>query len=186
MISLPFNWTPREYQGSVWKFLEHGGKRANLVWHRRAGKDDLAMHWTSVSAMMRHGVYWHMLPQSEQGRKAIWRAVDAHKGQRRIDLAFPEEIRKQTRDQEMNIEFVNGSIWQLVGSDNFNALVGSPPVGIVFSEWALADPQAWSFLSPILEENDGWALFVTTPRGPNHAKKLFDYARTHPSGLPKS
>ena len=68
--------------------------------------------------------------------------------------------------------------WQLVGSDNFNALVGSPPVGIVFSEWALADPQAWSFLSPILEENDGWAIFVTTPRGPNHAKKLFDYARS--------
>ena len=106
MISLPFNWTPREYQGAAWKYLEHGGKRANLVWHRRAGKDDLAMHWTSVSAMTRPGVYWHMLPQSEQGRKAIWRAVDAHKGQRRIDLAFPTEIRKQTRDQEMNIEFV--------------------------------------------------------------------------------
>ena len=106
MISLPFNWTPREYQGGAWKFLEHGGKRANLVWHRRAGKDDLAMHWTSVSAMTRPGVYWHMLPQAEQGRKAIWRAVDAHKGQRRIDLAFPAEIRKQTRDQEMNIEFV--------------------------------------------------------------------------------
>ena len=145
MISLPFNWVPRQYQRNVWRYLEHGGKRANLVWHRRAGKDDLAMHWTSVSAMTRPGVYWHMLPQSEQGRKAIWRAVDAHKGQRRIDLAFPAEIRKQTRDQEMNIEFLNGSIWQLVGSDNFNSLVGSPPVGIVFSEWALADPQAWSF-----------------------------------------
>ena len=179
-ICLPNNWRPRDYQEAVWRYLEHGGKRANLVWHRRAGKDDLAMHWTSVSAMTRPGVYWHMLPQSEQGRKAIWRAVDAHKGQRRIDLAFPAEIRKQTRDQEMNIEFVNGSIWQLVGSDNFNSLVGSPPVGIVFSEWALADPQAWSFLSPILEENDGWALFVTTPRGPNHAQKLFDYARSQP------
>jgi hypothetical protein len=127
--------------------------------------------------MTRPGVYWHMLPQAEQGRKAIWRAVDPHLGRRRIDLAFPPEIRRQTRDQEMNIEFVNGSVWQLVGSDNYNALVGSPPVGIVFSEWALADPQAWSFLSPILEENDGWAIFVTTPRGPNHAKKLFDYAR---------
>jgi hypothetical protein len=176
MVSLPHNWTPRDYQAKAWKYLEHGGKRANLVWHRRAGKDDMALHWTAVSALTRPGVYWHMLPQAEQGRKAIWRAVDAHQGQRRIDLAFPCEIRKQTRDQEMNIEFVNGSIWQLVGSDNYNALVGSPPIGIVFSEWALADPQAWSFLAPILEENDGWAIFVTTPRGPNHAKKLFDYA----------
>jgi phage terminase large subunit len=178
MVSLPHNWAPRAYQAEAWKYLEQGGKRANLVWHRRAGKDDLTLHWTAVAAMTRPGVYWHMLPQAEQGRKAIWRAVDAHQGRRRIDLAFPPEIRKQTRDTEMNIEFVNGSVWQLVGSDNYNALVGSPPVGIVFSEWALADPQAWSFLSPILEENDGWAIFVTTPRGPNHAKKLFDYART--------
>ena len=178
MISLPHNWAPRDYQREVWKYLEHGGRRANLIWHRRAGKDDLALHWTAVAAMTRPGVYWHLLPQAEQGRKAIWRAVDAHQGKRRIDLAFPLEIRKQTRDVEMNIEFINGSIWQLVGSDNFNTLVGSPPIGIVFSEWALADPRAWSFLSPILEENDGWAIFVTTPRGPNHAKKLFDYART--------
>jgi hypothetical protein len=176
MVNLPHNWTPRDYQAAAWKYLEHGGKRANLIWHRRAGKDDMALHWTAVAALTRPGVYWHMLPQAEQARKAIWRAVDAHQGQRRIDLAFPLEIRKQTRDQEMNIEFVNGSIWQLVGSDNYNALVGSPPIGIVFSEWALADPQAWSFLAPILEENDGWAIFVTTPRGPNHAKKLFDYA----------
>ena len=180
MISLPNNWRPRDYQEAVWRYLEHGGKRANLVWHRRCGKDDLALHWTAVSAMTRPGTYWHMLPMAEQGRKAIWRAVDAHQGRRRIDLAFPPEIRTTIRDQEMNIELVNGSVWQLVGSDNYNALVGSPPVGIVFSEWALADPQAWSFLSPILEENNGWAIFVTTPRGPNHAKKLFDYAQSQP------
>ena len=180
MISLPFNWTPRAYQGPVWKFLEHGGKRACLIWHRRSGKDDVGLHWAAVSAMTRAGNYWHLLPAAEQARKSIWRAVDAHKGQRRIDLAFPMEIRKQTRDVEMSVEFVNGSTWQLVGSDNFNSLVGSPPVGVVFSEWALADPQAWSFLSPIIEENRGWAIFVSTPRGPNHAKKLFDYARTSP------
>jgi phage terminase large subunit len=178
MISLPFNWTPRGYQGAAWKFLEHGGKRACLIWHRRSGKDDVGLHWAAVSAMTRAGNYWHLLPAAEQARKSIWRAVDAHEGQRRIDLAFPMEIRKQTRDVEMSVEFVNGSTWQLVGSDNFNSLVGSPPVGVVFSEWALADPQAWSFLSPIIEENRGWAIFVSTPRGPNHAKKLFDYARS--------
>ena len=41
MISLPNSWAPREYQGGAWKFLERGGKRVNLVWHRRAGKDDV-------------------------------------------------------------------------------------------------------------------------------------------------
>jgi hypothetical protein len=74
-----------------------------------------------------------MLPQFNQCRKAIWEAVNPHTGKRRIDEAFPVDIRKKTRETDMLIEFKNGSIWQLVGSDNYNALVGSPPVGIVYS-----------------------------------------------------
>ncbi len=69
----------------------------------------------------------------------------------------------------MLIKFKCGSTWQVLGSDGFDALVGAPPAGIVFSEWALADPRAWSYLRPILDENDGWAIFITTPRGRNHA-----------------
>lgn len=72
------------------------------------------------------------------------------------------------------MRFVNGSTWQVVGSDNYNSLVGSPPIGVVFSEWALADKQAWAFLRPILAENGGWAMFITTPRGPNHAKDHYE------------
>jgi phage terminase large subunit len=68
-------------------------------------------------------------------------------------------------------------VWQLVGSDRYDSLVGSPPVGVTFSEWALSNPQAWSFISPILEENDGWAVFASTPRGPNHAQKLYNFAK---------
>jgi len=64
-----------------------------------------------------------------------------------------------------------------VGSDNYNSLVGSPPIGVVFSEWALANPMCWPFLMPILVENGGWALWITTPRGNNHAKQTLDYAR---------
>jgi hypothetical protein len=31
-----------------------------------------------------------------------------------------------------------------------------------------------------LEENGGWAIFNGTPRGPNHAKGLFEYAKANP------
>ena len=75
---------------------------------------------------------------------------------------------RRTSGQEMLIETVNGSIWQMAGSDNFDSLVGSNPVGVVFSEWSLANPDAWEYLRPILVENDGWALFIYTPRGRNH------------------
>jgi phage terminase large subunit len=113
-----------------------------------------------------------MLPEASQARKAIWEAVNPHTGLRRIDEAFPHEIRAATRENEMFIRFINGSTWQVVGSDNFNSLVGSPPAGVVFSEWALSNPSAWTFLSPILRENGGWALFITTPRGKNHAFRM--------------
>jgi hypothetical protein len=83
----------------------------------------------------------------------------------------------------MRIGFVNGSAWQLLGSDNFKSLVGAPPVGLVFSEYALANPAAWDYLRPILAENGGSALFMFTPRGRNHAWKLYDLARGKPGWL---
>jgi hypothetical protein len=139
------------------------------------------LRYTFAAAKERVGNYWYLLPQQEHARKAIWRAVDPHKGKRRIDLAFPPAMRSRVLENEMVIELNNGSTIQILGSDNYNALVGSPPVGIVLSEWALSDPQAWSYLAPALEENGGWSVFNGTPRGANHAKTLFDYAKTNPS-----
>ena len=110
-----------------------------------------------------------MLPEASQARKAIWEAVNPHSGIRRIDEAFPHALRETTRDNEMFIRFKSGSTWQVIGSDNYNSLVGSPPIGVVLSEWALAHPAAWAYLAPILRENGGWGLFITTPRGKNHA-----------------
>lgn len=151
------------------------------LWHRRAGKDEFALHWTATACMEKPATYWHMLPQANQARKAIWEAVNPHTGKRRIDEAFPHEIRSNTREQEMMIKFINGSTWQVVGSDNFNALVGSPPYGIVFSEYSLADPSAWDYLRPILAENGGWALFIYTARGKNHGYSLYNMAARNPS-----
>lgn len=124
------------------------------------------------------GNYWHMLPEYSQARKAIWDAVNPRTGKRRIDEAFPLEIRSKTRENDMHIKFVSGSTWQLLGSDSFDSYVGSPPIGIVFSEWALADSMCWPYIMPILEENGGWALFITTSRGDNHAWHMLEYAKT--------
>jgi len=47
-----------------------------------------------------------MLPQANQARKALWKAINPHTGKRRIDEAFPQELRKSTNDTEMLIEFM--------------------------------------------------------------------------------
>lgn len=188
-LDLPHSkWLPRKYQQKAWDALNAGTKRLLCIWHRRAGKDDLMLHWAAKSALLlKTGNYWHMLPEANQARKAIWEAVNPHTGIRRIDEAFPLIARETTREQEMLIRFKPldggpaGSTWQVVGSDNYKSLVGSPPVGIVFSEWARADSDAWAYLRPILAENDGWAAFITTPFGRNHAFTMFEGAENDPN-----
>jgi hypothetical protein len=73
-----------------------------------------------------------------------------------------------------------GCFDETVGSDNYNALVGGNYFGLVFSEWALSDPESWAYLRPILTENRGWALFISTPRGKNHAHRMLEAARSEP------
>ena len=124
-----------------------------------------------------------MLPKANQARKALWEAVNPHTGKKRVDEAFPREIRQSTLEDQMLIRLKSGSTWQVVGSDNFNSLVGSPPIGLVFSEWALCDPAAWAYLMPILEENGGWAIFNSTPRGKNHAYRSLIAAKANKSAF---
>ncbi len=174
-ITVPHRWNPRDYQLPVWRFMEAGGKRAVMVWHRRAGKDSLCLHWTTVAATQRVGTYWHMLPTLRQGRLVVWDGITKD-GDQVLD-AWPEELIADTHNVEMKKTLINGSIWQVVGSDNYNTLVGSNPIGVVFSEYALADPAAWDFIRPILAENGGWAMFPYTPRGRNHGYTLWKMAQ---------
>lgn len=178
-IEIPNMWNPRTYQRPLWDSLEGGTKRAVAVWHRRAGKDSLSLNWTATQAFQRVGVYWHMAPTQKQVRKIVWDNIDGQ-GRRIIDQVFPPELRAGQKDNEMQITLKNGSIWQCVGSDNYDSLVGSNPVGVVFSEFSIADPKAWDYVRPILAENGGWALFIYTPRGPNHGKELYDMACNDP------
>ena len=182
-ISVPSaGWQTRPHQEALWNYLQHGGKRAVAVWHRRAGKDEVCLHHAAVSAMRRPGNYWHMLPEYSQARKAIWDSVNPHTGRRRIDEAFPYELRESTREHDMHIRFRNGSTWACVGSDSVTSGggIGSSTAGIVFSEWALANPSAWGYYRPILEENQGWAAFISTPRGRNHLLQLYQHAARTP------
>lgn len=180
VIEITKNWSPKPYQQAFWNAVRLQGKKRAIVFaHRRWGKDECVLQYTFAQICKRPGNYWHMLPIAEQARKAIWAAVDESEdgptsGKRRIDIAFPKEFRKRTVENEMKIEFCNGATWQVIGSDNFNSLVGSSPVGIVFSEWALAKQEAWPYLRPILARNNGYAIFITTPRGKNHAWKMLE------------
>jgi hypothetical protein len=181
-VRIPNGFEPRGYQVPPMRYLDNGGTRAITVWHRRGGKDLTALHQTCKMMHQRKGVYWHVFPTAEQGRKAIWEGFTKD-GQRILEQVFPSAIRERPRaflpQAEMVVTLKCGSIWRLLGSDKME-VVGASPVGVVFSEFALAKPKTWDLIRPMLQENGGWAWMITTPRGNNHAKKLFDMARSNP------
>lgn len=174
-VTIPYKWRPRGYQLPAWQFHEAGGKRSCLIWHRRAGKDLFAINLIATKAIQRTGLYWHLFPTYNQGRKIAWKGM-TKTGRPFLDH-FPAPLVKSKNDTDMRLELRDGSIYQVVGTDDVDRLVGANPIGCVLSEYSLQDPRAWDYIRPILAENEGWACFIYTPRGHNHGFELYNLAK---------
>lgn len=177
-IDLPYKFVARTYQMPVIDALNEGRKRAVCVWHRRSGKDKTFVNYMATKMYERIGAYFYFFPTYAQGKKILWDGRD-RAGFKFTDH-FPRNARKNTNNTEMKIEMENGSIFQVIGTDKIDAIVGSNPLGCVFTEYALQNPIAWDFIRPILAENAGWAIFNFTPRGKNHGYTLFKMAQSDP------
>jgi len=169
---------PYPHQKPFIDFFMSGGLRSVLVWPRRHGKDLTSFNCTWIAAQNRVGAYYYFLPTYSQARKIIWNGIDGG-GKKFMDY-IPSELIAKTHDTDMRVHFTNGSILQLVGSDNIDSIVGTNPVGCIFSEYALQDPRGWHLVSPILRQNGGWAVFIYTPRGHNHGYDLYQSNKNNP------
>ena len=172
--SFRVRWYQRQFHEAL---VNRTHDRLIAIWHRRAGKDEIVLNAMRELAWKDPGTYWHCFPEQKQARKAIWNGVNGHTGKRRILEAFPPQIISRMQDDDMFIELKNGATFQLIGSDRYDSTVGSGPKGIAYSEWALSNPSAWAYHSPMIRESGGFAAFITTPRGNNHAKTMFDRAQ---------
>lgn len=170
----------RDYQLPIFKALEKDGyKRLVVIWPRRAGKDLVGFNLIIRQAFKRVGAYYYVFPTFSAGRRILWDAI-TNDGFRVLDF-IPKEVVESRHEQQMRIKLINGSIIQIIGSDNYdNTLIGTNPIGMIFSEYALQDEQAWAFSKPILQGNDGWALFLSTPRSKNHLYSLWTIAQQNP------
>lgn len=175
-----FPWPLRPYQEKVYAAFRKGIRRFMLPWHRRAGKDIFGLSLSSNEMRSRVGTYVHCFPKTAHAERAIWDGVDPRIGSKFVDIAFGD-IEANRDNRKLLIEAYNGSVWQMIGSDNYNRMVGSNIVGAVFSEWALCDPRAWDYIRPMLLENKGWAVFISTYRGRgNHMWKMAQELKDNP------
>lgn len=172
-ITLPHKFVPRQYQLAFLEAWDLGLKRFILIWHRRSGKDKTVFSQIPKKMFEKVGTYFYFLPSYTQARKVIWTGIDKE-GMRFLDH-IPKELIKNIVDS-MRIELINGSILQVIGADDIDTIVGTNPIGVVFSEYSLMKPKVWEYIRPILAENGGWAVFIFTPRGMNHAWHLLQVA----------
>lgn len=176
-ITLPYQFQPRKYQIPLLRYLDNGGKRALCVWHRRAGKDIALWNYLIKRAFQEKGLYFYFLPEYTQARKILWDGIN-NSGFKFLDYC-PDLICLSKNSVEMKIELTNGSIVQLIGTDRYDTIRGTNPIGCVFSEYAFQNPMAWEVVKPILRVNGGWAVFNSTPNGKNHFYDLYEMARNN-------
>lgn len=178
-IRIPHLFVPRDYQLGLMGAVPVHYKRGVFVWHRRAGKDRCAWNKVISEAIKVKANYHYYFPTYAQGKKVIWDAIDPVTGLKFLDH-IPAELLAKKNDTDLMVTLTNGSTIQIIGTDTYNRIMGTPPLGCVFDEYPLQDPAAWDFIRPILRENKGWAIFIYTFRGRNHGWKLYEMARQDP------
>jgi len=134
LIKFPHLWRPYPFQKKLWRYLESGGRKAVAVWHRRSGKDIVGLHWITLCALTKPGLYWYVFPTFEQARLAIWDAVTL---EGKSYLSFiPKDAVSKFDNTNLTIKFINGSTIKLVGSYSPDNLRGAGIKGAVVSEYA--------------------------------------------------
>lgn len=110
-------------------------------------------------------MYWHIFPTYGEAKDSVWRDPGM------LFNIIPKELVAQVNQTDLVVQFKNGSLYQLKGSDQPDSLRGPNPFGVIFDEFDTQKQEGWGVIEPILRANGGWAWFVGTPQG---KQKLFE------------
>jgi phage terminase large subunit len=179
-IPIPFGINPYPHQTEFLKAIKEG-LNACIVIHRRAGKDICCLQAWLLRGLSRIGTHVYLFPLQIQARQVIWKGMDFDG--RPFLSAIPECLIAKKNEARMEIDLINGSRLVLAGSNNYNGLMGTNPISIIYSEFSLHNPLARQYLNPILVQNNGVEILQFTPRGKNHGFDVFDTVRENPKYL---
>jgi len=152
----------RQYQKEFFKNY----KRFNvLVCHRRFWKTVLAVLFLLYRALENKGLYWYIAPTYKQS-KAI--AFDMLK-------KFAEKIPwTNINISELTIELFNWSKIRLFWSDYPDSLRWLDLKWVVFDEYAQQPSSIyWEIVFPMINANNGWILWIWTPKWKNNFYDLY-------------
>ncbi len=138
-----------------------------LVLHRRAGKTTAALNFLIRSALTKRGTnYAYIGPTCKMAKTVAWDML------KKYTKFIPGII---CRESEVSVIFPNGSKITLYGAENPDRLRGIGLSGVVFDEYGLQPSNIFTeVIRPALLENEGYAIWIGTPKGKNEFYRLFE------------
>lgn len=150
---------------------------------RRWGKSVMSRMVILKWALENNGLYWIVSPTYRQGKQNHWNDLQKE---------IPREWVLKKNEVDLSITLKNGSVIELKGAENPDALRGVKLRGLVIDEIASIRNWDWLWsevLRPTLTDYEAPALFISTPKGYNHFYLLYEngqYTVDNKAGIYKS
>lgn len=138
---------------------------------RRWGKSILATYIILTKALQTQGNYFFVAPTFQQARQIIWEVL---KNKTRDNLST------KINESRLEVTLINGSIISLKGADRPDTLRGVSLSGLVLDEFSTMreNKEVWQqVLRPALSDKQGWALFISSPKGRDYFYDLYNEAK---------
>lgn len=165
------------------KILRNKSKSKVVVIGRRGGKTVMGL----IACILGHG------PKNRAGvpkypgaihGAAIWWVAPTYKIGKIIWRSLKHSLRGawvSKNEVDWRIDLPGGGSVTVRSADDPDALRGAGINGVVVDEAALLSEEAWGeALQPTLLDNDGWAILISTPKGINWFKRMFDAVPSKP------
>jgi hypothetical protein len=180
-MNIPLHYTARDYQVEALQALEAGAKLAVLCWSRRAGKD-LTSFAYAIKKMVESPMNVALVfPTKEQGMKSFWNNTE-NDGFKTIEH-IPKSLIASQDNTKMRIVLRNGSVFEVLGATDPDALRGANAKLYIFSEFVDIDSAAYEVIVPVVEVNGGQVILISTPKidgiSGGTFKVMFDGATRH-------
>src|SRR3990167_8894892 len=142
---------------------------------RRWGKSVLSQLTVLKWATENIGSYWIVSPTYRQGKQIHWRG---------LQKIIPRQWVEKKNEVELSITLKNGSVIELKGAENPDALRGVKLRGLVVDEIASIRNWEWLWsevLRATLTDYEAPVLFISTPKGYNHFFDLYNLGQDNNS-----
>lgn len=152
-----------------------------IKWHRGSRKTTALLNDALIEVHKKKALYWIVSPYFNQGKKTMWQDPSTSIF-RWIPIEYLPHL--HINNSECSITFPNGSVLQLVGADNLNALRGPKPYGVWVDEYPEiakrhGNELREAVLEPSIRSSGGFIRYFGTPKGHTDMELLLDRATTH-------